>query len=204
MKYDIHSFRYGLDLFETNPDFKELWREVKSVLDTITDQDLIDYFSNNSRSSQKSLSEAINYIIDKRLVDLNWSRQTPIFNNSEYRPTSKNRWWTLDFSKGSIAVEVAFNHGEAVAWNLIKPVLSSELNHVEKAIQTKAGIIITAKDSLKKSGNFDGSVGTYEKFLQYLKPFNNILTVPMVVIGLDSPESFYIDKRSKEVTLIQL
>ncbi|OBW57007.1 hypothetical protein A9986_09675 [Solibacillus silvestris] len=203
MNYDIHSFRYGLDLFQTNPDFIDLWNEIQFALNNITDQDLINYFNANSRASKKSLSEAINTLVDERLIALHWNRQSPIFNNSEYRPTSKNRWWTLDFTKEALAVEVAFNHGEAVAWNLIKPVLSSELNHVEKAIQTNAGIIITAKDSLKRAGNFDSAIGTYEKFLQYLAPFGNILSVPMVIIGLDAPETFFIDSITKKVSYIE-
>jgi len=47
-------------------------------------------------------------------------------------------------------VEVAFNHGEATAWNLIKPVLASELNHVEKVIPTQAGVFITCTEALAK------------------------------------------------------
>ena len=62
---------------------------------------------------------------------------------------------TEDFAKENIAIEVAFNHGGNVSWNLIKPVLSSELNHVEKAIQTQAGIVITATDAMKKAGGYD-------------------------------------------------
>ena len=30
------------------------------------------------------------------------------------------RRWRLDFAKESISLEVAFNHGEAIAWNLLK------------------------------------------------------------------------------------
>lgn len=198
----MHSFRYGLELFQTIPQFTDPWNEIQHVINNITDEDLINYFNANRRTSKKSLSEAINTLIDERLSELQWNRQSPIFNNSEYRPTSRNRWWTLDFTKDSLAVEVAFNHGEAVAWNLIKPVLSSELNHVEKAIQTHAGVLITAKDSLKRSGNFDNAVGTYEKFLQYLDPFRNILSVPMVIIGLDAPETFIINSTTKEVNFI--
>ena len=100
--------------------------------------------------------------------------------------------WRLDFSKDNIAIEVAFNHGGNVSWNLLKPVLSSELNHVEKAIQTKAGILITATDAMKKAGGFDGAVGSYEKYIEYLKPLNNILTTPLVIIGLEPPESFIV------------
>lgn len=63
---------------------------------------------------------------------------------------------------------------------------------MEKAIQTQAGIIITAKKTLIRAGNFDDSVGLY------------ILTVPMVIIGLDAPESFIINPNTKEVEAIQV
>ncbi|MEW5570401.1 BglII/BstYI family type II restriction endonuclease [Rossellomorea marisflavi] len=199
MRYKVHSFRYGAELFSREEEFSTLWNELLSVLDSITDNDLIRHFNSNTRTSKKSLSNSINDLIEDRLGVKGWARQSAIFNNSDYRPRSRQRWWTLDFAKGPICIEVAFNHGEAVAWNLIKPVLASELNHVEKAIQTKGGIIITATDTLKKAGNFDNSIGTYEKFLQYLAPFRNILTVPLVIIGLDAPVTFKIDREHKIV-----
>lgn len=199
MRYRIFSFRHAQTIFENDAQFFYLWQEVLSVLNNISDQDIIDSYNNNNRKSKKSISDDINKLIDQRLVELNWNRQSPIFNASIYRPQGRNHWWTLDFAKDSIAIEVAFNHGEATAWNLIKPVLSSELNHVEKAIQTNAGIIITATDSMKLAGNFDNSCGSYEKFLQYLDPFRNILTVPLIIIGLEAPETFRINNKSKLV-----
>ncbi|MDD8000015.1 BglII/BstYI family type II restriction endonuclease [Bacillus cereus] len=202
MQYKMHSFRYGEELFSYEPEFVHLWKEIKDVLDSITEEDLIQHYNNNPRVSKKSISDSINDLIDCRLSERKWERQSPIFNNSEYRPTSRNRWWTLDFAKDTISIEVAFNHGEAVAWNLIKPVLAGELNHVEKAIQTKAGVLITATDLMKKAGNFDNSIGTYEKFLQYLNPFRNILTVPLVIIGLEPPKTFKINKKTKKVELL--
>lgn len=83
-----------------------------------------------------------------RLVDgKKWNPQSPIFGDSRF----EDKRWTLDFSKpgqivgkGGFSVEVAFNHGEATAWNLLKPVLASELNHVTKAIQTEIGIVALA------------------------------------------------------------
>lgn len=85
----------------------------------ISDEDLIIQYSSGSRASKKSLYESINKLIDARLVSLDWNRQSPIFNTSEFRSSGKQSRWTLDFAKESLAVEVAFNHGEAVAWNLI-------------------------------------------------------------------------------------
>jgi hypothetical protein len=69
---------------------------------------------------------------------------------------------------------------------------------VEKSIQTKLGVIITATDELKKLGGFDSAVGSYEKYVSYLRPFNNILTSPIVIIGLKTPSSFFIEQTTIE------
>jgi len=122
------------------------------------------------------------------LCATNWRKESKIFQGDDY---SDNRW-RLDFAKDSISIEVAFNHGEAIAWNLIKPVLASELNHVQKDISTEIGVIICATKNLKEKGGFDGSVGEYEKFLTYLQPLRDLLSVPMVIIGLEAPETFRI------------
>lgn len=196
MRYVTHSFRYAEEIFKIDDDFKYLWLEVLSTIESISDNDIIEEFNSEKREA-KSISEAINKLIDKRLKEKGWNAQSFIFSDPRYqKEKSKGKkekgTWRLDFSKDNIAIEVAFNHGGNVSWNLLKPVLSSELNHVEKAIQTKAGILITATDAMKKAGGFDGAVGSYEKYIEYLKPLNNILTTPLVIIGLEPPESFIV------------
>lgn len=98
--------------------------------------------------------------------------------------------WRLDFAKESVSIEVAFNHGEAIAWNLLKPVLASEVNNVEKAIKTEVGVLITATKNLKIAGAFDNAVGEYEKVLRYLLPLSSLMSVPLLIIGLEAPEAF--------------
>ncbi|MDA7743319.1 hypothetical protein N8891_03710 [Flavobacteriales bacterium] len=144
----------------------------------------------------KSLSVAINELLKVRLVASGWKAESPIFRDPVY--SSGSRWY-LDFAKEEISVEVAFNHAEATAHNLIKPVLASELNHVDKAIQTRLGVIVTCMESLREAGNFDGAVGTFESFQTYLKPYQNILIAPLIIIGLEAPASFKIDKKSREI-----
>ena len=190
MKYKKYSFRHAEEIFSVDKDFTYLWDEVKEVLDSITDEDIITEFNNEKRQA-KSISEAINKLIDNRLVKKGWHPQSYIFADSEYSDSKGT--WRLDFAKDNIAIEVAFNHGVNVSWNLIKTVLSSELNHVEKAIQTQAGIVITATDAMKKAGGYDSAIGTYEKYVEYLKPLNNLLTTPMMIIGLEPPETFIIE-----------
>lgn len=187
MNYKIHSFRNAQIIFENDLEFKNLWYEVQDVLDNISYEDIQKEYDKVQRKGKKSISEPINKLIDQRLCDKDWNRQSKIFKDKNYYTNKKSKTWTLDFAKETIAIEVAFNHGGNVSWNLIKPVLSSELNHIEKEIQTKAGIIIAATNSMKKYGGFDGAVGTYEKYIEYLDPLRNMLTVPLIIIGLEPP-----------------
>ena len=190
MQYKIHSHRHGETVLKEEK-YAHLYKELLEAIDNISDQDLIDRHESYDGKSM-SMSKAINELMKERLVEKGWTAEAPIFNESEYLDGSK---WYLDFAKESISVEVAFNHGEATSWNLLKPVLASELNDVNKAIQTEVGVVITATQELKTTRAFDGAVGTYEKFLTYLKPMQNQLTVPMVVIGLKAPRSFVLEKK---------
>jgi hypothetical protein len=188
MTYKIHSFRHGEIILNNEPDYKIVWNELLNAITSITDDEIINHHENNPRKA-KSISESINNILKTKLVALDWNEESYIFQDDEY---SGNRW-RLDFAKDSISVEVAFNHGEAIAWNLIKPVLAGELNHVQKEINTEIGVIICATKELKDKGGFDGAVGEYEKFLTYLNPLRDVLSVPIVIIGLDAPPTFEIE-----------
>ncbi len=198
MQFKIHSFRNAETIFENDQKYNSLWQEVKNVLFSITDEEIIAVF-NNINKKNKSISVPINRIIHEKLTQLNWSSECPIFKDVKDVSRNAKYPWALDFAKDTVCIEVAFNHGGAIAWNLIKPILSGELNHVEKAIQTEVGIIITATDSLKKAGNFDSAIGTYEKYLSYLDPLRNILTIPLIIVGLEAPKTFIIDSKTKKV-----
>lgn len=205
MNFIYESHRNAFELLENNSSYNNDWLNLKDILTGINDQKLIDSFNKHSLGKNKSLSVAINRLLHEELVISGWKAESPIFQDPNYQGES----WRLDFAKGKIAVEVAFNHGEAVAWNLIKPNLSGELNHVSKAIQTEIGVIITATEQLKLAGGFDSAVGTYEKFLTYLKPLRQMLTVPMLIIGLDKPEGFaiqhkkYATKKLGEIKMLE-
>jgi hypothetical protein len=191
MLFKVHSFRNGETILKDER-HRKVYDEVIRVLDSVTDEELKEKHRSFGGKSM-SLSKAINDVLKEKFSRIGWRVESPIFQDDEY---ADNRW-RLDFAKDPISIEVAFNHGEAIAWNLLKPVLASELNHVRKAIQTDAGIIITATSGLKEAGAFDGAVGEYEKVLRYLKPLGNVLTAPLVVIGLEAPATFKLQKIKK-------
>jgi hypothetical protein len=190
MEFTTSSHRSGLELFRTDEKYSSLWTEIENIIWSITEAELLaDFNATSAATSPKSISYSINRLLKERFLQLDWKSESFIFAESEYRNTN----WRLDFAKDEISVEVGFNHGGNVAWNLIKPVLASELNHVKKDVQTSAGVVITATDDLRILGGFDNAIGTFEKYVQYLKPLQQILPTPLVIVGLLPPKTFHIE-----------
>jgi hypothetical protein len=188
MRYRFHSFRHA-EVVLQEAQFLTEYQELIGTIDNITEADIIvkhESYPAAGARRPKSISVAINELFDERLTHLGWHPQSPIFQAAGYTGET----WRLDFAKQLISLEVAFNHSTVIAWNLIKPVLASELNHVRNAIQTEVGIIICATNSMRAAGGFDGAIGTYEKFLTYLDPLRDLLSVPILLIGLEAPDTF--------------
>ncbi|WOV87392.1 hypothetical protein QWT69_16315 [Sporosarcina oncorhynchi] len=188
MEFEAYSHRNGLLVMAHDTDCLPLWNEIKDIIDNITEKDIINLHFTSYINKQKSISMALNVLLKQRFMANRWLKEPYIFNDSRY----KNKNWRLDFAKEPISVEVAFNHSGSAAWNLMKPVIASELNHVQKAVQSKIGVIICAMDEMRSVGGFDNAVGTYEKYIDYLKPLRVQLTTPLVIIGLKKPTSFEI------------
>lgn len=188
MNYRIHSHRFGETILKNNEEFTEIWKEIHDIIYSISDDAIIKTFNEKYAAKNKSISKALNELFRLEFVRKGWASESPIFQDRDY---SENVW-RLDFAKENISLEVGFNHSGTIAWNLLKPVIASELNHVEKAIQTRIGVIICATQRLQRAGNFDNAIGTYEKYVHHLKPLNTQLTVPIVIIGLEAPETFKI------------
>ena len=161
MEYELHEFNQGKAAISSNLELTKLWEEILDSITSISEEEIINYFQTQKRKA-KSISEAINNILDKKLVDKGWDRQSPIYKDAEL----SDKTWTLDFAKGlegkdgkkaGIPIEVVFNHGEAIAWNLIKLSLASE-NNVQKKFQfnPSVGVYICATKDLKDKGGFDG------------------------------------------------
>lgn len=205
MVFESFSHRHAAAIIKSDPTLESRYVEFIGVISSITDDDLIkDFMKRKAEHSKKntafkSLTPSINALLKERLTKIDgWRSEVDIFNDTN--GVLGNTEWRLDFAcDNAFCVEVAFNHGEAIAWNLIKPVLSCELNHVKKAIQGQIGIYVCATDQMKVFGNIDPASGSYEKVLRYLPPLMDQLTIPMMIIGLKPPESFMISKVDKKI-----
>ena len=191
MDYRVHGFRHGDYLIETVPEYSPYWAEIADVIGSVTDERITEHFEAHFTGKKKSISPTLNALLKDEFVARGWRPESPIFSENEY--VDGVRIFRLDFAKGPVSVEVAFNHGNDAPWNLLKPTLASELNHVEKAIQTDIGVIITATERMRVAGGFDNAVGTYEKYISFLRPMGMLLTAPLVIIGLEPPTTFHVE-----------
>lgn len=209
MKHDEKDHNQGLAAISSDAGLTSLWQEFLRTIDEITEPEIIETFNNQKRKA-KSISEAINKLLDEKLTNKGWNRQSPIYKDKEL----SGKTWTLDFSKGikgnngkesGIPVEVVFNHGEAIAWNLIKLSLASE-NNVQKEFQfdSSVGVYVCASKELKDKGGFDGAIGHYEKVIQYLNPLDQKMIKPLVVLQLLGPETFYIERFPNDYPVAKL
>lgn len=191
MEFVYHGHRHAAPLFFALEEYRPAYLEIESSIDSITDDMIVEEFESEKREA-KSISQAINRLIKKEMIKRGWNEESYIFADEEYGPQAKGTW-RLDFAKEPLSVEVAFNHRSDISWNLIKPTLASELNHVNKAIQTTGGVIITATSAMKSAGGFDNACGTFEDYVSYLKPLYGLLPAPLLIIGLRPPQTFRID-----------
>lgn len=201
-----YSHRFAKEILDAVVPLSNLWHEIEDAILSISDDEIVSMHRDiQSKESTKSLSKAINRLIDTNLKARKWQNQSGIFGSPEYQE-GKESTWTLDFSKtcnisrgrkSGVAVEVAFNHAEAAAWNLTKPVLAAEINdvRVQTNIGEGVGIVIVASPDLKKNGAFDGAIGDYQRYLKTLKAMRSQLTAPILLIGLAAPRTFKVQVR---------
>ena len=205
VKFIEYSHRHADAIINNDPLLKERYNQFVGALRDMTDEELIADFLRKKEeyaergTSFKSMTPSINGILKERMLAIpGWQAEVDIFNDRT--GIIGKTEWRLDFAcDDAFCVEVAFNHGEAIAWNLLKPVLSCELNHVEKAVQGQIGIYVCATDNMKIAANIDSSSGSFEKVLRYLPPMMNQLTIPMMIIGLEPFETFKIDSDAEVV-----
>lgn len=193
MEYKIYSHRYGHEIVTNNKKIEPIFNSFCNALKEITEQNIINLYQERKIKGNKdtSLSKVINALIKDKLTNLGWEKESYIFKNKAINKSTSD--WRLDFVYPDIfSVEVAFNHASAMTVNLIKPVLASELNHVEKAYQTKFGIIVSVTNEMKIKGGFDKAIGTFEGFCAHTIPLMNQLTIPLIIIGIEAPKTFEI------------
>lgn len=217
MDFYKDSFRWGLEhLSEDDPIWNELQLLLKSITrDEIVElkRESFRKWREGKRKSPIVGGQAIlNEVIDKKFRDLKWERQifvldlpkedlvslgekaiegggTSSSEEEESETSEKITYWTMDFKKGNIGVEVSFNNAGVLAQNLLRLSVMSESYLKPKEKKIRLGILITATESLKHWSNMDNTVLTFETVQRVFPLINFNIPTPIVLIGLNDSSS---------------
>lgn len=187
MNFKKYFFNNALNMINQDSSKKVIIDEVFDLIDLVTERELIDYFTIYS-SKSKSLSRVIKTILTDKLLANSWIKNQNMFFDDDYIGSKR---FSFDFFKSSVNLEFAFNHESASAWILLKGQMT-ESTVLHNQVLSDLSIIITVDKRMKSLGGFDGAIGTYEKYKQYLYPMNELLTKPILIIGLEPASDFFV------------
>jgi len=149
------------------------WGEIFSVHEK--------YYSEKS----KGISKALNHVINNKLLRISDYR-VPIFAHEEYRKAP----YLMEYKIRNLAIDVASGHYNTLLWKIARLSLAVEENDLEKLTEQKVGVLILVDEELKRSGNFDPSVCTWQQAVEYMKLFKNQWSAPLLLICINDPGNF--------------
>ena len=197
MELLTRSFRWGLEhLGESNP----VWVELQAVLESITQEQIesmkLEYFEEWATGLSRKTppvggQSVVNELIDSRLRAAGWETQLyvlgDVFDETKQRPTKLN-YWSMDFKKNDIGVEVSFNNAGVLAQNILRLSVMSETLTRPREELIRVGVLVTATERLKNWSGMDGTVLTFESVNKVLPLVNFNIPTPIVVVGLDASD----------------
>jgi hypothetical protein len=191
------SFRWGVEhLGESNP----IWEELQQLLGSITQEKVerlkLRYFQDwTGGSSRKSPpvggQSILNELIDDMLGRAGWETQLYVLGEVFDESNGRNRklnYWSMDFKKRDIGVEVSFNNAGVLAQNILRLSVMSETVTRPRSELIRLGILVTATQRLKEWAGMDGTVLTFESVNKVLPLVTFNIPTPIVVLGLDAAD----------------
>ncbi|PKM55690.1 MAG: hypothetical protein CVV00_02920 [Firmicutes bacterium HGW-Firmicutes-5] len=183
MKCKIYSYKDASILLDKNNDYIDFM----NIIDNFDETELISIYKADKFTS---ISNAFRKYMDEKLINDNWGRDNYIFKDTTY----STKKWTNLYTKNGIALNFGFDHRFSICWYLMKGELDSRANYISKNGYRNYHIIITGTKSFLSVNGFDAAVGSYQEYIEYLKPFEILLNTPIILIGLHEFNTFKIQK----------
>jgi hypothetical protein len=176
-------------------EINEDWNIFKQSLDSIDWKDVFAVHEKYYADKSKSISKALNHVINQYLMRVS-DYKVPIFVDDIYGKVP----YITEYKLGNLAIDVAFGHYNALVWKISRLNLAVVPSELKKSDNQSVGILILVGKELKKSGNFDPGIGTWEQAVEYLEPFKSQWKAPVLLLCIDDPGSFRIvDNGSRAV-----
>jgi hypothetical protein len=201
MQFRVSSYRSGFEVMRDAGAFEELASTIESIrigevarLRSIRQAEYDGKAGPHSKPRRAGVQDPLNREFRRLLQesqDRAWSGQMALFDSD--LGLGKGLW-TMDFHKVfgegvGVGLEVCFNHGEAMPWTLIRPALAYQSEGVREEARVVVAGIVLVTDALKRGDErglrVDGAVGTYERMLTLIPRMRWVVTVPLVIFGLE-------------------
>jgi hypothetical protein len=210
MDFVPHSFRHGLDHVS---DADIAWAEVIKVVKSISRSDIIRQQIHNLEKWQAGAKSGKNFykppvgaqdvlnniIKDKFQKVGGWDSQVYVLKQGNERipKGEKVPYWSMDFRKNKIGVEISFNNAGVLAQNLLRLSVMSESKYLEESQMIKLGVLLVSQTSLKNWGSMDSTVVTFEQVLNVLPHVNFSIPTPIIVLGVNNSSEGEIWRETK-------
>jgi hypothetical protein len=197
--YTLHSFRHGLD-HVSDADFA--WAEILKVVKSITRSDILQQQILNLekwQAGKKSGSgyykppvgaqDVLNKIINSKFRDIGgWDSQVYVLKQGKAKVSKGDKvpYWSMDFRKDKIGLEISFNNAGVLAQNLLRLSVMSESKYLEDWQMIKLGVLLVSEANLKSWGSMDTTVLTYDQVLNVLPHVNFSIPTPIIIIGVNN------------------
>lgn len=193
MDYSTFSFRWGAEhLGTSNP----AWMELVSVVESLNQNDILEDKLRKFQSWRQGGSTppvggqaVFNSLIESKLKSLGWESQIYCLGRIKDETGMRSKrlaYWTLDFKKRDIGVEVSFNNAGVLAQNVLRLSVMSENPDRPKEERIRLGILVCANNDLKTWSGMDTTVLTFESVVKVIPLMNFNIPTPIVVLGLHS------------------
>jgi hypothetical protein len=199
MDYTPHSFRHGLD-HVSDADFA--WAEVLKLVKSISRSDLIrqqirnlEKWQSGAKSGKNfykppvGAQDVLNNIIKDKFKNVGgWDSQVYVLKQGKDRMPKGEKvpYWSMDFRKDKIGVEISFNNAGVLAQNLLRLSVMSESKYLEESQMIKLGVLLVSQTSLKNWGSMDSTVLTFDQVLSVLPHVNFSIPTPIIILGVNN------------------
>lgn len=199
MDYAPHSFRHGLDHVS---DADVAWDEILKVVKSISRSDIIrqqianlEKWQAGAKSGKNfykppvGAQDVLNNIIEEKFHEIGgWDSQVYVLKQGKGRipKGEKVPYWSMDFRKNKIGVEISFNNAGVLAQNLLRLSVMSESKYLEESQMIKLGVLIVSQATLKSWGSMDSTVLTFDQVLSVLPHVNFSIPTPIIILGVNN------------------
>jgi len=179
MRYLTYSHRFADIILNSDYDLK---MEIEEVIAAIAFGNVERRFSevNEERIAQgknpaKGKQSTINRMFREQFQARGWEVEKNVFNDP-------GNDLAIDFWKRNVGVDIAFNHRSYTGGDLLRLQAAAEVKNI-----MKVGVYICATKSFVRivSPRDGSSMVIYERTQWYLQNFYQVLTVPVLLIGLN-------------------